>query len=70
MLDLAGYRADWKARKAWYASHDILPWADGGGSAGALVSSEENVGAAGIDSRAVRELASKIFARAPRGSTL
>ena len=26
MLDLAGYRADWEARKAWYASHDILPW--------------------------------------------
>lgn len=23
MLDLAGYRAAWKARKAWYASHDI-----------------------------------------------
>jgi hypothetical protein len=31
MLDLAGYRADWEARKAWYASHDILPWTSGGG---------------------------------------
>ena len=33
MLDLAGYRADWEARKAWYAVHDILPWEDGGGAA-------------------------------------
>jgi hypothetical protein len=28
-LDLAGYRADWVARKAWYASHDILPYEGG-----------------------------------------
>ena len=33
MLDLAGYRADWEARKEWYAHHDILPWTDGGGPA-------------------------------------
>ena len=36
-LDLAGYRADWEARKAWYASHGILPYEDGGGPSGALV---------------------------------
>lgn len=60
-LDLAGYRADWDSRKAWYASHDILPWEDGGGPGGALVTSDENVSAAGIDSHAVRELASKVF---------
>jgi hypothetical protein len=60
-LDLAGYRADWEARKAWYASHDILPWEDGGGARGALVCSDENVSAAGIDSNAVRALARKVF---------
>ncbi len=60
-LDLAGYRADWEARKAWYASHDILPWASGGGPAGALVCSDENVTDAGISSHAIRELAREVF---------
>ena len=61
MLDLAGYRADWEARKAWYASHEIFPWREGGGAAGALVWSDENVSANGIDSNAVRELAQNVF---------
>ena len=60
-LDLAGYRADWEARKAWYASHDIVTWEDGGGARGALVCSDENVSAAGIDSNAVRALARRVF---------
>src|SRR6266511_1727707 len=61
MLDLAGYRADWEARKAWYALHEILPWNEGGGPAGTLVWSDENVSAQGIDSSAVRELARTVF---------
>ena len=61
MLDLAGYRADWEARKAWYASHDILPWTSGGGSAGTLVWSDENVTDSGISSHAIRELAREVF---------
>lgn len=61
MLDLAGYRADWEARKAWYASHDILPWTDGGGAAGTLVWSDENVTDSGISSHAIRELARGVF---------
>ena len=61
MLDLAGYRADWEERKAWHASHEILSWHEGGGPAGTLVWSDENVSADGIDSRAVRELARKVF---------
>ena len=61
MLDLAGYRADWEERKTWYASHEILPWHEGGGPAGTLVWSDENISADGIDSRAVRELARKVF---------
>ena len=60
-LDLAGYRADWAARKAWYASHGILPHEDGGGPNGTLVTSDENMAAAGIDSHAVRALARRVF---------
>ncbi len=61
MLDLAGYRADWDARKAWYASHGILPWTEGGGSGGTLVWSDENVTDSGISSHAIRELARQVF---------
>jgi hypothetical protein len=61
MLDLAGYRADWEARKAWYASHGILPWSEGGVSNGSLVWSDENLGARGINSNAIRELAQEVF---------
>lgn len=61
MLELAGYRAAWEARKRWYAGHGILPWEDGGGPGGALVCSDENVGGAGISSQEIRALAWKVF---------
>jgi hypothetical protein len=61
MLDLSGYRADWEARKAWYASHDIMPWTEGGGSAGTLVWSDENVTDSGISSHGISELAREVF---------
>jgi hypothetical protein len=38
-----------------------VPWEDGGGVRGALVCSDENVSAAGIDSNAVRALARRVF---------
>jgi hypothetical protein len=61
MLDLAGYRADWEARKDWYAQHEILPWTDGGGSRGTLVWSTEGLDGTGISSAAIRELAQQVF---------
>jgi hypothetical protein len=62
MLDLAGYRADWQQRMKWYASHDILPSNEGGGSGGTLVWSQEGVDGPGISSKAIRELAASVFA--------
>jgi hypothetical protein len=61
MLDLAGYRADWEARKKWYAHHEILPWTDGGGPGGTLVWSDEGITGQGISSHAIRELAATVF---------
>lgn len=61
MLDRAGYRADWAARKAWYETHGILPWTDGGGPNGTLVWSHENVDSPGISSREIRKLARDVF---------
>jgi hypothetical protein len=31
MVDKPGYRADWTAKRAWYADHGILPWMTVGG---------------------------------------
>ncbi len=64
MLDLAGYRADWDGKLAWYAEHDILPWTEGGGSAGTLVWSSEKQASAGIDSHEIEQLAAEIFGAA------
>ena len=41
MLDLAGYRADWDAKRAWYERHGIRRWTEGGGPSGTLVWSTE-----------------------------
>lgn len=61
MLDLAGYRADWEAKKAWYAEHGILPWTEGGGSDGTLVWSTEKQLAPGIDSQEIELLARDVL---------
>ncbi len=61
MLENAGYRADWEAKRAWYADHDILPWTEGGGTAGILVWSTEKQGRAGIDSQQIEELARQVL---------
>ncbi len=61
MLDLAGYRADWEAKRTWYAEHEILPWNDGGGTAGTLVWSVEGEGGQGIDASEIERLAAKVF---------
>jgi hypothetical protein len=61
MLDRPGYRADWEAKKAWYASNGILPWEGGGGPGGILVCSTENYTSAGIDAHAIEQLAAEVF---------
>lgn len=61
MLDLAGYRANWEARRDWYARQGILPWDEGGGETGTLVTSDESVSSGGISSSAIRALAAQVF---------
>ena len=62
MLDLAGYRADWEAKLAWYASHEVLPWTEGGGAGGTLVWSTEGGAGGGIDSTEIEQLAIEVAA--------
>jgi len=63
MLDRSGYRADWDAKKAWYAEHNILPWTEGGGSQGVLVWSTEKPRNRGFDSQDIEELALEVFGK-------
>lgn len=61
MLDRPDYRAGWTAKRAWYISHGILPWEDGGGSKGVLVCSTENQSGSGIDAQEIEQLARRVF---------
>ena len=61
MLDLAGYRADWEAKLAWYSRHGIEPRQNGGGPNGTLVWSEEGPGGQ-IDAQKIEALAVELFA--------
>lgn len=60
MLDLAGYRADWEAKLAWYSKHGIQPRQSGGGPNGTLVWSQEGPGGH-IDAQAIESLAVELF---------
>lgn len=62
MLNSAGYRADWDARRTWYASQGILPWTEGGGAGGVLIWSTEATEGPGIDSVSIGQLASEVLA--------
>jgi hypothetical protein len=57
MLDKAGYKANWAAKKAWYARHGILPASEGGGPNGILVWSTESSSGKGIDTQEIEQLA-------------
>lgn len=56
LLGKAGYRADWEAKKSWYAQHGILPWRGGGGERGILVWSEDSPEGR-IDASEIEEIA-------------
>jgi hypothetical protein len=59
-VDLAGYRADWEAKLAWYAKHGIEPRQRGGGPNETLVWSEEGPGGH-IDAQVIETLAVELF---------
>lgn len=64
MLDKAGYRADWEAKRKWYAAHGIGPWTEGGGPNGILVWSTEGQPPAGIDAQEIEGLAREVLGAA------
>ncbi|NUW43299.1 AAA family ATPase [Nonomuraea rhodomycinica] len=61
MLDKSSYRANWEAKRRWYADHGIKPWTDGGGPEGTLVWSTEGVGLEGINAQEIEALARQVF---------
>ena len=56
MLDRPSYRQKWEDKLAWYRAHDVLPFEEGGGANGMLVTSEDSP-RTGIDSQAIERLA-------------
>lgn len=60
MLGLAGYRADWEAKKVWYADHGVMPWTEGGGPEGILVWSQDDPATGGIDVPRIERLAMEV----------
>jgi hypothetical protein len=62
LLGSAGYRADWEAKKAWYAEHGIPPWTEGEGENGILVWSEDSVDGR-IDAAEIEKLAQDVRAQ-------
>lgn len=60
MLDKAGYRADWNAKKKWYDAHGIRPREEGGGPDGNLVTTTEGRPPDGIDAQQIERLAQEI----------
>ncbi len=61
MLDNPAYRADWSAKRAWYADHGIVPWTDGGGPNGMLVWSTEQRTSRGINAEEIERLARQVL---------
>lgn len=61
MLARAGYRANWEAKRAWYESHGVLPWTEGGGPNGVLVWSVEGIDGSGINAEEIEQLAREVL---------
>lgn len=61
MLARAGYRANWKAKRAWYESHGVLPWTEGGGPNGVLIWSVEGIDGSGINAEEIEQLAREVL---------
>jgi hypothetical protein len=60
MLSDPSYRERWQRKLAWYRALGVKPLEEDGGSAGVLVSSEDDVHG-GINSGKIERLARKVF---------
>jgi hypothetical protein len=58
MLSDPRYAAKWAKKKAWYADNGVLPWEDGGGTNGMLVTTGET---GGVDFPGWRKLAEEVL---------
>jgi hypothetical protein len=58
MLSDPRYAAKWAKKKAWYADNGVLPWENGGGANGTLVTTGE---IDGIDFPGWRKLAEEVL---------
>jgi hypothetical protein len=60
MLDRRKYKEEWKKKEAWYRANGILPFTEGGGPNGILLTSEDTP-QKGLDSQQLEKLARKVL---------
>ncbi len=60
LLNDASYRRRWEDKLTWYRDHDILPFEEGGGRAGMLVTSSDDE-RGGIDAQAIAVKMEQVF---------
>jgi hypothetical protein len=61
MLQRPSYRRQWQAKLAWYKSHGILPYNEGGGPDGVLITTRDGDDGS-ISSDQIEALLDKILA--------
>lgn len=59
MLQRPSYRRQWERKRAWYASHGILPYTDGGRSNGVVTTQDGDDGS--ISSADIETVVDKLF---------
>jgi hypothetical protein len=60
MLSVPEYAERWQQKLSWYAEQDIAQHADGGGTGGTLIVTEDDANG-GISSAAIRSLSEEVF---------
>ncbi|MBN72085.1 MAG: RNA helicase [Gimesia sp.] len=60
MLGDSGYKQRWQEKAQWYRNHGILPFEEGGGPNGALITTRDDP-KGGIDSSYINQLIDKVF---------
>lgn len=66
MLHVPSYKQRWEEKLAWYKTHNILPYEDGGGSKGTLIITRDESNGS-IDSAHIKQIIAEVLDAHPDG---
>ena len=66
MLHVPSYKQRWEEKLAWYKTHNILPYEDGGGSKGTLIITRDESNGS-IDSAHIKQIIAEVLDAHPNG---